>query len=152
MSIPNRINGRFAQTLSPEEALRRRRERKRINMAKRRAEDPIFRAKHVEFSRVYTRKLRAQHDEEIKAEQYLRERVIALGGMCPKFVDPSRRGAPDRMVMLPGKPVIFVEMKREALGRVAAHQKRYHDDLRALGHRVDVLWSKKDVDDFLSSI
>jgi hypothetical protein len=56
------------------------------------------------------------------------------------------------MVMLPGKPVVFVEMKRESLGKVAAHQLRYHASLRALGHRVEVLWSKKDVDDFLAAI
>lgn len=98
------------------------------------------------------RALRSQHAVEAKAEQYLRAAVEARGGMCPKFNDPARRGAPDRMVLLPRSPVIFVEMKRAALGRLTKHQERYHADLRALGHRVEVLWSEADVDAFLSTI
>lgn len=86
---------------------------------------------------------------EVVAEQHLRVEVEARGGMCPKFIDPARRGAPDRMVLLPGGKVIFVEMKREGTGTVKKHQERYHADLRALGHRVEVLWSKEDVDAFL---
>jgi hypothetical protein len=75
-----------------------------------------------------------------------------MGGMCPKFIDPSRRGAPDRMVLLPGRPVFFVEMKREVGGVVKPWQTRYHEDLRALGHRVWVLWSKEEVDAFISEV
>lgn len=89
---------------------------------------------------------------EAKAEAHLVESVRLVGGMCPKFIDPSRRGAPDRMVMLPGHPVYFVEMKREKVGKVTVLQSRYHDDLRALGHQVWVLWSKEEVDEFLASI
>lgn len=89
---------------------------------------------------------------EAKAETHLMESVELVGGMCPKFIDPSRRGAPDRMVMLPGHAIIFVEMKRFKLGTVKSWQKRYHADLRALGHRVEVLWSKEDVDEFLATI
>lgn len=143
---------RRLQPLSDEERLRRHRARKAAQMRKRRAEDPVFRAKHVEYSRMYQKKLREQRDLEIVAEQYLHEQVEVLGGMCPKFVDPSRRGAPDRMVLLPGLPAIFVEMKRESLGRLKSWQERYHADLRALGNRVEVLWSKEDVDNFIASV
>lgn len=89
---------------------------------------------------------------EAVAERRLVSGVSILGGMCPKFIDPARRGAPDRMVMLPGRPVYFVEMKRARFGRVKPWQTRYHEDLRALGHPVWVLWSEPDVDKFLAEI
>jgi hypothetical protein len=89
---------------------------------------------------------------EAVAEAYLRQRVEERGGMCPKFIDPARRGAPDRMVLLPNRPVYFVEMKRYKMGRVASWQERYHEDLRRLGHKVSVLWSKEDVDAFFLEV
>jgi len=39
---------------------------------------------------------------ERDVEDYLVKRVKALGGECRKVVWPGRRGAPDRLVMLPG--------------------------------------------------
>jgi len=112
------------------------------------ATDPAYRA----VVKARHKKRIAENAPEIVAEQYLRERVEALGGMCPKFVDPSRRGAPDRMVILPGHPVYFVEMKRYKIGTVRPWQERYHTDLRACGHKVWVLWSKEDVDGFFAEI
>ena len=38
-------------------------------------------------------------------------RVKALGGTAEKFTSPNRRSVPDRMVMLPGGVVVFVELK-----------------------------------------
>lgn len=112
--------------------------------------DPAYAEAHKKKSRDWHRKNAPV--VEAKAEAHLVESVKLVGGMCPKFIDPSRRGAPDRMVLLPGKPVIFVEMKREKVGTVKAWQERYHADLRALGHRVEVLWSEEDVDGFLAAI
>ena len=112
------------------------------------AKDPAYRAAMT----ARHQKRKAEIAPEIVAERYLRERVEALGGMCPKFVDPSRRGAPDRMVILPGKPIFFVEMKRYKIGKVRPWQDRYHADLRACGHKVWVLWSKEDVDAFIAEV
>jgi hypothetical protein len=89
---------------------------------------------------------------EADIERYLREQIEARGGLCVKFKDPARRGAPDRIVMLPGLPVHFVETKCTKFGRVASHQARYHRDLNRLGHEVYLLWSKEDVDRFLDGI
>jgi hypothetical protein len=117
---------------------------------------PEAKAKRVVYdAKRYVTYLRPQQiaiKPEKVAEQHLREQIEARGGMCPKFVDPSRRGAPDRMVLLPGKSVHFVEMKRAKLGKIKPHQQRYHDDLRALGYRVWVLWSKEDVDKFIAEV
>jgi hypothetical protein len=112
------------------------------------ASDPAVREKERARRRAYT----ASIAPERVAEGYLCEQVSSHGGMCPKFIDPSRRGAPDRMVLLPGRSVYFVEMKRAKLGKLRPWQQRYHDDLRALGHEVRVLWSKEDVDEFFAGI
>jgi hypothetical protein len=122
------------------------------NKEKKREQDAAHRAAYPESHRAADAKYRASIAPEIVAEQYLRERVEALGGMCPKFVDPSRRGAPDRMVILPGLPIYFVEMNRYKIGKVRPWQDRYHADLRACGHKVWVLWSKEDVDGFFATI
>lgn len=108
-----------------------------------------------QYAEKVKRKSREWHKRtapEKHAEAHLVESVRLVGGMCPKFVDPSRRGAPDRMVLLPGKPIVFVEMKREKVGKLSSWQSRYHADLRALGHEVFVLWSREDVNEFLASI
>jgi hypothetical protein len=110
--------------------------------------DPTYAATVKKASRDFSKRLAP----EAVAEEHLVNSVKLIGGMCPKFIDPGRRGAPDRMVMLPGHPVYFVEMKKEKVGKLSSWQSRYHDDLRALGHKVWVLWSKEDVDAFLRSI
>jgi len=89
---------------------------------------------------------------EAKVEQYLVDSVITRGGTCPKFTDPGRRGAPDRIVCLPGHPSYFVELKRPKFGKLDAHQTRYHETLRIAGQRVWVIWSNEEVDGFFASI
>jgi hypothetical protein len=88
---------------------------------------------------------------EVTVEAYLVERVKALGGMCIKFISPGRRGAPDRLVCLPGH-TIFVELKRPRGGKLGKHQERYHEALRMAGQKLWVIWSKEGVDEFLASI
>ena len=48
---------------------------------------------------------------ERDVERYLRERVKQLGGRAYKFVSPGNNGVPDRIVMLPGGKLFFVELK-----------------------------------------
>lgn len=89
---------------------------------------------------------------EASVEDYLVERVEAAGGLCIKFIDAAQRGAPDRLVILPGRPTFFVELKRPVRGRLEDHQKRYHQRLRDRGQRVWTLWSKADVDAFMIEV
>ena len=89
---------------------------------------------------------------EVVIEAYLRDKVIAAGGMCQKFIDPGRRGAPDRLVILPGHPTHYVELKRPRFGYLEPHQQRYHDDLRRCGQRVWVLATHESVDAFMVEI
>lgn len=44
-------------------------------------------------------------------EQALVKAVKTAGGICPKLVSPGFDGMPDRMVLLPGGKIGFVEVK-----------------------------------------
>lgn len=49
---------------------------------------------------------------EAEVEATLVARVRAAGGVCWKFTSPGTQGVPDRIVVLPGGRVGFVELKR----------------------------------------
>lgn len=51
-------------------------------------------------------------EREHAIERCLVRQVEALDGLCWKFVSPGNAGAPDRLVILPGARVAFVETKR----------------------------------------
>ncbi|EHI8551180.1 VRR-NUC domain-containing protein [Salmonella enterica] len=74
-------------------------------------------------------------------EKHLVAEVKKAGGIAYKFVSPGRRSVPDRLVLLPGGRLVFVECKAPGkLPRV--DQLREHERLRALGFTVVVLDSK----------
>ena len=51
-------------------------------------------------------------------EQKLVARVKREGGQCPKFVSPGSDGWPDRLVLMPGGKIAFVELRLRAQSRV----------------------------------
>jgi hypothetical protein len=71
-------------------------------------------------------------------EQKLVKAVKAAGGLCPKFVSPGMDGMPDRLVLLPGARLAFVEVKAPGK-KPRPLQLHRHEQLRALGFRVYVL-------------
>lgn len=90
-------------------------------------------------------------------EAHLVKRVKELGGEVRKVAWIGRRGAPDRLVMLPGNlhwvperdsQTIWVELK--ATGEEPeAHQEREHQRMRAMGQRVEVIDSIEGVERLL---
>ena len=92
---------------------------------------------------------------ESTIEEYLVEKVKALGGECRKVKWLGRNGAPDRLVMMPGK-TIWVELKAGGLAALVPHtpherqQHREHERMRAMGQRVVVIDSFAGVDDVFS--
>jgi hypothetical protein len=88
---------------------------------------------------------------ETTVEDHLVSGVGARGGACPKWVSPNRVGPPDRIVLLPGSRIIFVETKAPD-GVLKSWQARFHKMLRALGFRVEVLWTIEQVDAFLATL
>lgn len=45
-------------------------------------------------------------------ERHLRDGVRNLGGLCLKFVTPGFTGVPDRIILMRGGVIAFVETKR----------------------------------------
>ena len=106
-------------------------------------------------------------------EQYLVDRVVALGGEVRKVKWIGRRGAPDRLVMLPPcqagniqteeffgvalewrrltdrNTTIWVELKAPG-EKAKPHQAREHERMRRMGQRVVVIDSIEGVDEVLS--
>ena len=75
---------------------------------------------------------------EKQIESKLVRAVRDAGGMCPKLVSPGTDGMPDRLVLLPGCRIGFVEVK--APGKEPRPlQTQRHRQLRALGFPVFVL-------------
>ena len=68
-------------------------------------------------------------------EQKLVARVKREGGLCPKFVSPGSDGWPDRLVLMPGGKIAFVELKAPQ-GRLRPIQVQRHAQLRDLGFLV----------------
>lgn len=84
---------------------------------------------------------------ERNVEKKLVEKVKRLGGEAVKFVSPSSRGWPDRIVLLPEGRVAFVELKTDT-GVLSEIQKHRIVTLQKLGHEVHVLYGVSDVEAF----
>lgn len=88
---------------------------------------------------------------EKTVERRLVQAVKAAGGVAYKFVSPGNAGVPDRLVVLPGGRVHFVELKTDS-GRLSPIQCRQLDRLRAMGADIAVLYGKDDVDAWLREV
>lgn len=66
------------------------------------------------------------------------KKVKAAGGLAIKLVSPSMAGLPDRLILMPGGVMWFVEFKRPG-GRPRPLQIRVHETLRRLGFTVKIV-------------
>lgn len=82
-------------------------------------------------------------------EKYLVRRVAEHGGVAYKFVSPGRVGVADRIVVLPGGVVWFVELK-SVKGRLSPLQHVFAADMARLGMNYIVVRSKGEVDGFIA--
>jgi hypothetical protein len=73
-------------------------------------------------------------------EANLRRAVEAAGGKCLKWVCPGWSGVPDRIILLPGARIIFVETKRPKGGVLSAMQKTWRRWLTELGFTYYTIW------------
>jgi len=81
-------------------------------------------------------------------EKYLIKQIKTRGGKCIKLSSQHEEGLPDRMVLLPGGCVFFVELKRKK-GKPSPMQEIQHAFFRKLGMCVYVPYTKSDVDTLL---
>lgn len=71
-------------------------------------------------------------------EKVLVAEVRKLGGRAYKWVSPGNGGVPDRIVVFPNRPPVFVELKAEN-GKLSALQTAQIRRLRELGQAVYVV-------------
>ncbi len=92
---------------------------------------------------------------ESMVENYLVEQARAKGGEVRKVKWLGRNGAPDRFVMMPKQPAVWVELKAGGLAALFPHtpherqQHREHERMRAMGQTVVVIDNYEGVDALL---
>lgn len=88
---------------------------------------------------------------EKQIEKKLITEVKKRGGICPKWVSPGFDGAPDRIVLLPGMRIGFVEVKAPG-EKPRPLQVSRHKLLRRLGFRVYVLDNESQIGGIIDEI
>lgn len=83
---------------------------------------------------------------ERDVEKYLVEKLESIGLKCMKFLPDMLNGMPDRLVLLPDRQVVWVELKTKG-GAVSELQKLRHRELERRGHVVEIVWTKDQVDE-----
>ena len=84
-------------------------------------------------------------------ERKLRESVKQLGGLAIKIWAVSFTGLPDRLILMPGGKISFVELKSERK-KPSPRQEAVIGMLRKLGFAVFVIDSKILLDEFLNEL
>jgi len=82
-------------------------------------------------------------------EKEIEQKLVALAkryrGKCLKWVCPGWSGVPDRILLLPGGRVIFVELKRPQGGVLAKRQEWWRAELWKLGFDAYVVRDQADI-------
>lgn len=81
-------------------------------------------------------------------EKYLVSETKKLGGLCLKYSNPNMVGYPDRLVLLPGGKLVWVELKSKGKKPSKVQALRFAH-MASMGHPVEVCDSKQAVDDIL---
>jgi len=89
--------------------------------------------------------------KEKVVETYLVRAVEEAGGEAFKVQFIGRRACPDRVVMLPGRPCIWVEVKAPG-EKPRVDQQRMHTRMRALGQTVEVVDTLDTVDALVAGL
>ena len=93
------------------------------------------------------RTAKTKENNQLEKEIELKLKVLVegkLGGLCLKWVCPGWSGVPDRILLLPGGKIHFVELKRPKGGKTSELQKWWKRKLDGLGFTV---WHIKDADE-----
>ena len=86
---------------------------------------------------------------EISLEQRLIDAAKRFGGVALKGENVA--GFPDRIILLPGGRVYFIEVKRPG-GKMSDRQREWMYDLMALGMQHREMWNQVDLNDFIREV
>lgn len=76
---------------------------------------------------------------EVDIEKCLVQEIKKAGGVAYKWVSPGNNGVPDRIVILPGKAPVFVELKTDD-GKLSPVQEVQIKKLRGLKQEVRIVY------------
>lgn len=96
-------------------------------------------------------KLTEEEMREKDIEKKLVDGIKRLGGCAYKWVSPGRDGVPDRIVVLPGGIIWFVELKTDT-GRVSPRQEFQLNFLDSLGFNTIVVRGMDECKQFLRAM
>lgn len=88
---------------------------------------------------------------ERHTEQALKQAVEHRGGLAIKLTSPATTGLPDRLILLPGGHLSFIELKRPGAKPRPLQQHRLHQ-LQQLGFHATVLDHPNHIKDLLNEI
>lgn len=84
-------------------------------------------------------------------EGWLNRRIEKMGGLSFKFVSPGNQGVPDRIYIMPGGKVWFVELKQQS-GKAAKIQRWQCERLLRMGCNYRLVKGKKDAEAFVNEL
>lgn len=84
-------------------------------------------------------------------EQWLRHQIESMGGLAFKFSSPGNDGVPDRLAVLPGGIIYFIELKTDR-GRLTPIQRWQQDRLDALGAQVRTIKGMGEAAEFIEEV
>lgn len=88
---------------------------------------------------------------EEKIEDWLRQRVKDVGGICVKLNPAGYAGIPDRLVLLPGGVVFLVEVKKPRGGVIGRLQFVWRSRITEMGIRHRFVFTRADVEELIES-
>ena len=89
--------------------------------------------------------------KEKTIEEKLVKTVKNMGGLAPKFVSPGFDGVPDRIVLLPGAKIAFIEVKAPGK-KLRPLQLRRKRQIESLGFKVYRLDSEDNIGGIVDEI
>ncbi len=89
---------------------------------------------------------------EKSVEQKLRKEVEKRGGKAFKLECPGTDGMPDRLIVLPGGKIYFIETKRPKGGRLEKLQRYQISQLQKLGCDARKIKSYEEVEQFVKEV
>ena len=90
---------------------------------------------------------------EREIEAYLVKNVKNKKGLCMKWTSPGNAGVPDRIIIVPGGKVYFVELKAEGKREnLSSLQRIFLNKLNNLNCDARVIASFKEVDKFIEEV